>query len=118
MPRSADGGIIAIWAIRKTATKLIIPIHDDLQHLLAMAIKIDPTILMTAYGQAFSLKGFGNMISTAIRETGLPGRCKACKEISECLGFASPLNAIEREEREAAEVISKRSSALSVIGLR
>jgi integrase len=62
---------------RKTATKLIIPIHDDLQHLLAMAIKIDPTILMTAYGQAFSLKGFGNMISTAIRETGLPGRCKA-----------------------------------------
>src|SRR5262249_27789005 len=64
-------------AQRKTATKLIIPIHDDLQRGLAMANKGDATILVTAYGQPFTVKGFGNMISTAIREAGLPARCKA-----------------------------------------
>jgi integrase len=64
-------------AQRKTAMKLIIPIHDELGRVLAMASKSGATILMTAYGQTFSLKGFGNMISTAIREAGLPERCKA-----------------------------------------
>jgi enterobacteria phage integrase len=44
---------------------------------LAMANEGDATILMTDYGHSFSLKGFGNMISTAIRHAGLPGRCKA-----------------------------------------
>jgi integrase len=32
---------------------------------------------VTAYGQPFSVKGFGNMMSTAIRDAGLPERCKA-----------------------------------------
>jgi enterobacteria phage integrase len=64
-------------AQRKTATKLIIPIHDDLQRGLAMANRGDASILVTAYGQPFTVKGFGNMISTAIREAGLPARCKA-----------------------------------------
>jgi enterobacteria phage integrase len=64
-------------AQRKTATRLIIPIHNELHRLLAMANEGDATILMTDYGHPFSLKGFGNMISTAIREAGLPGRCKA-----------------------------------------
>jgi enterobacteria phage integrase len=64
-------------AQRKTATKLIIPIHDDLQRVLAMAKRGNTTILMTAYGRPFTLKGFGNMISRAISEVGLPARCKA-----------------------------------------
>jgi integrase len=64
-------------AQRKTATKLIIPIHDALHRVLAMANSGDATILMTAYDQPFSVKGFGNMISTAIRAAGLPIRCKA-----------------------------------------
>jgi enterobacteria phage integrase len=64
-------------AQRKTAVRLIIPIHNDLLRLLAMADRGDGTILMTGYGHSFSLKGFGNMISTAIRKAGLPGRCKA-----------------------------------------
>jgi site-specific recombinase XerD len=42
-----------------------------------MANKSDSTILMTAYDKPFSVKGFGNMISTAIRDAGLPRRCKA-----------------------------------------
>jgi enterobacteria phage integrase len=62
---------------QKTAAKLTIPIHDALNRLLAMANKGDATILMTAYDKPFSVKGFGNMISTAIRDAGLPGRCKA-----------------------------------------
>jgi integrase len=64
-------------AQRKTAAKLTIPIHDALDRVLAMANRGGPTILMTDYGHPFSVKGFGNMISTAIREAGLPQRCKA-----------------------------------------
>jgi enterobacteria phage integrase len=64
-------------AQRKTATKLIIPIHDDLHRVLAMANRGDATILLTAYGRPFTVKGFGNMISKAIQEAGLPARCKA-----------------------------------------
>ena len=64
-------------AQRKTATKLIIPIHDDLHRVLAIAKRGNSTILMTVFGRSFSLKGFGNMISAAIRKAGLPARCKA-----------------------------------------
>jgi integrase len=64
-------------AQRKTATKLTIPIHDALDRVLAMSNRGGATILITAYGQPFSVKGFGNMVSTAIREAGLPQRCKA-----------------------------------------
>jgi integrase len=64
-------------AQQKTATKLIIPIHDALHRVLAIRIRGDATILMTVYGRPFSVKGFGNMISIAIRDAGLSGRCKA-----------------------------------------
>jgi enterobacteria phage integrase len=64
-------------AQQKTATKLIIPIHDELRRALELASKSGNSILVTAYGKLFSLKGFGQMISTAIREAGLPERCKA-----------------------------------------
>jgi enterobacteria phage integrase len=64
-------------AQQKTAAKLIIPIHDALNRVLAIANRDYATILVTAYGQPFSVKGFGNMISTAIRDAGLPERCKA-----------------------------------------
>jgi integrase len=66
-----EGDTIRV-AQRKTATKLIIPIHEDLHRVLGLATRGDGTILVTAYGEAFSLKGFGNMISRAIREAGLP----------------------------------------------
>ena len=35
------------------------------------------TILTTAYSQPFSVKGFGQFVSAAIAEAGLPTRCKA-----------------------------------------
>jgi integrase len=62
---------------QKTAAKLTIPIHAALDRALEIANRDCATILVTVYGHAFSVKGFGNMISTAIREAGLPGRCKA-----------------------------------------
>jgi hypothetical protein len=55
----------------------IIPIHEDLHRVLGLATRGDATILLTAYDEAFSLKGFGNMISRAIRKAGLPARCEA-----------------------------------------
>ncbi len=64
-------------AQQKTAAKLTIPIHGALYRVLSTANRSHPTILVTAYGEQFSVKGFGHMISTAIREAGLPERCKA-----------------------------------------
>ncbi|RTL75837.1 MAG: integrase [Bradyrhizobiaceae bacterium] len=64
-------------AQQKTATKLTIPIHEALHRVLSTANRSGPTILVTAYGEQFSVKGFGQMISAAIREAGLPERCKA-----------------------------------------
>jgi integrase len=64
-------------AQQKTAAKLTIPIHSTLARALATADDTRDAILVTAYGQPFSVKGFGNMISTAIREARLPERCKA-----------------------------------------
>jgi enterobacteria phage integrase len=64
-------------AQQKTAAKLSIPIHEILGRLLAIANRNHETILVTAYGNSFSVKGFGNMMSTAIRKAGLPRRCKA-----------------------------------------
>jgi integrase len=64
-------------AQQKTAARLSIPIHETLSRLLAIAKQDSETILATAYGKAFSVKGFGQMMSTAIHESGLPQRCKA-----------------------------------------
>ncbi|MGJ5079308.1 tyrosine-type recombinase/integrase [Bradyrhizobium sp. HKCCYLS3013] len=55
--------------------------HSDppgaLDRVLSTANRSHSTILATAYGERFSVKGFGQMISAAIREAGLPRRCKA-----------------------------------------
>src|SRR6516165_7289433 len=88
-------------AQQKTAAKLTIPIHDALQRLLAIANRQHETILATAYGKPFSVKGFGNMISAAIRGAGLPPRCKphglrkaAARRLAEAGCSASEIMAI------------------------
>ena len=63
-------------AQQKTATKLTIPVHESLAGLLAKAKRHHPTILATQFKKPFSVKGFGNMMSNAIDEAGLPSRCK------------------------------------------
>ena len=62
---------------QKTKTKLVIPLHESLGHLLSMAERDEEAILTTTYGKPFTVKGFGKMISDAIREAGLPRRCVA-----------------------------------------
>lgn len=57
--------------------KLVIPMHRSLQRELALAKREHVVILTTAFGQPFSLKGFGNFMSDAIRAAGLPIKCKA-----------------------------------------
>jgi pimeloyl-ACP methyl ester carboxylesterase len=59
-------------AQQKTAAKLSIPIHASLSRLLEFAVRNHATILATAYGKPFSVKGFGNIVSRAIRDAGLP----------------------------------------------
>jgi integrase len=61
-------------AQQKTAAKLTIPIHDTLDRIPKIGNRDQSTILVTAYGQPFSVKGFGNMVSSAIHEAGLPER--------------------------------------------
>ena len=62
---------------QKTGAKLIITIHRDLRTVLDASPTDHVTILTTAYGQTFSVKGFGQFVSAAITEAGLPERCKA-----------------------------------------
>jgi enterobacteria phage integrase len=88
-------------AQQKTAAKLTIPIHNSLSRLLEIADRNCTTILATAYGRPFSVKGFGNMVSAAIREAGLPRRCKphglrkaAARRLAEAGCSASEIMAI------------------------
>ena len=62
---------------QKTKTKLVIPLHESLSHLLSMGERDGEAILTTIYGKPFTVKDFGKMISDAIREAGLPRRCVA-----------------------------------------
>jgi hypothetical protein len=62
-------------AQQETTTKLIIPLHDDLAELVTLCRRETSTILSTVYKKPFSVKGFGNIMSDAIRAAGLPPRC-------------------------------------------
>lgn len=88
-------------AQQKTATKLTIPIHESLGRLLTSANREHPTILVTTFKKPFSVKGFGNMVSHAIRDAGLPRRCKphglrkaAARRLAEAGCSASEIMAI------------------------
>jgi integrase len=62
---------------QKTGAKLVITIHRELRTVLDASPTDHITILTTAYGKPFSVKGFGQFISAAISAAGVPGRCKA-----------------------------------------
>jgi len=122
-------------AQQKTAAKLSIPVHQSLNRLLAMADRDCTTILATAFGRPFSVKGFGNMVSAAIRGAGLPARCKphglrkaAARRLAEAGCSASEIMAItghktlaevERytraaeQERLARQAIKRQSESRS-----
>lgn len=95
-------------AQQKTAAKLTIPIHDTLDRILAITNHHQGTILVTAYGQSFSVKGLGNMVSAAIHGAGLPERCKphglrkpAARRLAEAGCSASEIAAITGHKTRA-----------------
>ena len=122
-------------AQQKTATKLTIPLHEDLKGLLAIAPRENSTILATVYKKPFSVKGFGNMFSDATHEAGLPWRCvphglrkAAARRLAEAGCSASEIMAItghktlaevERytraaeQERLARQAIKRQSESRS-----
>lgn len=62
---------------QKTGTALHVPIHEDLRDALSQWPRQHVMVLTTAYGAAFTTKGFGNKMADAIERAGLPDRCRA-----------------------------------------
>ena len=76
MARPAPGDKICV-AQQKTGTKLAITVHPNLRRSLDACPSGHVAAIATAYGRPFSVKGFGQFISAAIRKAGLPAHCKA-----------------------------------------
>jgi integrase len=62
---------------QKTGAALIVPVHPALAAVLEATPKRGLVVMLTEYGQPFSTRGFGNLVSDAIRKAGLPSRCVA-----------------------------------------
>lgn len=62
---------------QKTGESLELAIHPEFWDIIEATPSGQRLIIATEYGKPFSVKGFGNFVSKAIRAAGLPGRCKA-----------------------------------------
>jgi len=62
---------------KESDEKLVIPMHPRLQREIALHKKKHVMIMTTEWGKPFTVKGFGNFMSRAIRKAGLPEVCKA-----------------------------------------
>jgi integrase len=62
---------------QKTGAPLTITVHPELLRSLEACPSGQLAAIVTAYGAPFSIKGFGQFMSDAIREAGLPPYCKA-----------------------------------------
>jgi integrase len=117
---------------QKTGAKLTITLHPSLQEILAGWPRTQAVILATEYGKAFSVKGWGNFMSDAIRAAELPERCKAhglrkaaarrlaeagcpSKEIMAVTGHKS-LEEVERYTRAADQVRLNRQAIERQVG--
>jgi integrase len=60
---------------QKTKTKLSVPIHPDLEDMLAATPKSHVMILVTQKSKPFSAAGFGNWMADKIAAVGLPDAC-------------------------------------------
>jgi enterobacteria phage integrase len=59
----------------KTGHKLIVPVHPELQTVLAATPRRNFSILTTAHGGAFSIRHYAQWFRAAIRLAGLPLEC-------------------------------------------
>lgn len=62
---------------QKTKQPLVISVHPALQRAIEAVPNNHVAILTTAFGKPFTVKGFGQFVSSAIQEAGLPPECKA-----------------------------------------
>jgi integrase len=60
---------------QKTKAKLSVPIHPELEDILAATPKRHVMILVTQQGKPFSAAGFGNWMADKIAAAGLPDAC-------------------------------------------
>ena len=60
---------------QKTGARLLIPIHPKLRKKLKALNNEHLTFLVTEYGAAFSVAGFGNWFGDAVQKAGL--RCRS-----------------------------------------
>lgn len=77
MSRPDSAGKIRVVQ-QKTGTRMVIATHPSLAaSIKAAGARGHAVILATAYDRPFSVKGFGQFVSAAIRAAGLPKHCKA-----------------------------------------
>jgi integrase len=76
MARPAAGEKIRVVQ-QKTGAPLTITVHPQLRRSLEACPSGHLAAIVTAHGAPFSIKGFGQFMSNAIREAGLPPYCKA-----------------------------------------
>src|SRR6266540_923195 len=76
MARPAGGEKIRVVQ-QKTGAPLTITVHPQLRRSLEACPSGHFAAIVTAHGAPFSIKGFGQFMSNAIREAGLPPCCKA-----------------------------------------
>jgi integrase len=82
---------------QKTGASLVIACHPNLLATLDALPKKHVTMLTTAYGEPFTVKGFGQFMAAAISAAGLPVQCNkahglrkaAARRLAEALDTAS-----------------------------
>jgi len=65
-----DGAIRVLQ--QKTRAKLVLPLHSELQNVLAASPREHVAILVTEYGRPFTVDGFSGFMRAAITAAGLP----------------------------------------------
>lgn len=116
---------------QKTGTSLLIPIHPKLQEILDATPKQHISIICTEYGKPFTVAGYGQWMSAAIRKAGLPEECKThglrkaaarrlaesgctALEIASVTGHKS-LSEVERYTRDANQAMLSRAAIKKTI---
>jgi len=77
-PDDIENGTIQVTPLktkRTTGKKLWIPIHPDLEQVLAGSKIGSQKLLETSFGKPFKGDGFGNYMADKIDDAGLPQRC-------------------------------------------
>lgn len=115
-PQHIRNGHIAVRQ-QKTGTALSVPLHPNLQEILASSECGNLAFLVTAYGAPFAAAGFGNLFRDWCNQAGLPQcsahglRKAACRRLAETGCTAPEIAAISGHKslREVQRYIEEAS---------